>query len=71
MNWMIYHGLKQYQFENEATAVKDNLLELVQKFGFHEYFEAQRHLVETANGGYGGDNFSWTASSVIDLILSP
>ena len=71
MNWMIYHGLKQYQFENEATAVKDNFLELVQKFGFHEYFEAQRHLVETTNGGYGGDNFSWTASSVIDLILSP
>jgi len=71
MNWMIYHGLKQYQFENEATAVKDNFLELVQKFGFHEYFEAQRHLVETTNGGYGGDNFSWTASSVIDLILNP
>jgi hypothetical protein len=71
MNWMIYHGLKQYQFENEANTVKNNLLELVEKFGFHEYFEAQRHLVETTNGGYGGDNFSWTASSVIDLILCP
>lgn len=71
MNWMIYHGLKQYQFNDEANTVKNNLLELVQKFGFYEYFEAQRHLVETTNGGYGGNNFSWTASSVIDLMLNP
>lgn len=71
MNWMIYHGLKQYGFTTEADLVRNNLIELVNRFGFHEYFEAQRLLVETTHGGYGGDNFSWTASSVIDLLLCP
>jgi hypothetical protein len=71
MNWMIYQGLKQYQFDDTASEVRNNLLELVQKFGFYEYFEAQRHLVETTNGGYGGDNFSWTASTIIDFIMNP
>ncbi|MGB1120647.1 MAG: MGH1-like glycoside hydrolase domain-containing protein, partial [Saprospiraceae bacterium] len=71
MNWMIYHGLKQYNFQTEADFVRESLLSLVERFGFHEYFEAQRHLVNTTHGGYGGDNFSWTASSVIDLLLCP
>ena len=71
MNWMIYHGLKRYQYIELADTVKDNFLELVSRFGFHEYFEAQKHLVQTAHGGYGGNRFSWTASSVIDLIHSP
>ena len=71
MNWMVYHGLKQYGFQDEADFTRESLLNLVERFGFHEYFEAQRHLVETTNGGYGGDHFSWTASSVIDLILCP
>lgn len=70
MNWLIYHGLKKYGNDPLAQRVKDDLKTLVSKFGFHEYFEAQRHLVETTHGGYGGDKFSWTASSIIDLILS-
>ena len=69
MNWMIYHGLKQYQFQSEADFVRESLLSLVERFGFHEYFEAQRQVVEVSHGGYGGNDFSWTASSVIDFIL--
>ncbi|MDB4286027.1 trehalase family glycosidase [bacterium] len=71
MNWLIYHGLKSYGFDPLAQTVKDDFLELVSRFGFHEYFESQKDLVATTHGGYGGNKFSWTASSVIDLIMCP
>ena len=68
MNWLIYHGLKKYGYHDLANFTKDSLLELVEKFGFYEYFEAQKHLIETSHGGYGGDKFSWTSSTVIDFL---
>lgn len=68
MNWMIYRGLKDYGFNDTAEIVKSDLLELVSRLGFYEYFEAQKSVVDTIDKGYGGDNFSWTASSIIDLI---
>ena len=68
MNWMIYHGLKAYGFDDTAAIVKNDLLELVEKLGFWEYFESQKTVVKNLNKGYGGDQFSWTASSIIDLI---
>jgi len=68
MNWMIHHGLKQYGFENMAERVKQDTLELVGKFGFFEYYEPQKSLAAQLTKGYGGDLFSWTASSVLDLI---
>ena len=70
MNLMIYHGLKQYGYNDIAKTVKDDFLELVSRYGFYEYFEAQKHLLDTTHGGYGGNYFSWTSSLVIDLILS-
>lgn len=70
MNWMIHHGLKTYGQHELADIVKSDLLELVNKLGFHEYFEPSKALVEGLSKGYGGDSFSWTASSVLDLIHS-
>lgn len=71
MNWMIYHGLKNYGYEETAAIVRSDLLELVSRLGFTEYFESQKSIVKNIKQGYGGDNFSWTASSVIDLIHNP
>lgn len=70
MNWLLYHGLKNYGYHQTAETVKSNFLELVSKLGFHEYFEPQKHLIDQLDHGYGGDNFSWTASSFLDLIYS-
>lgn len=69
MNWMIHHGLHNYGHDDLATIVKSDLIELVQKHGFYEYFESQKAVALKATKGYGGDKFSWTASSIIDLIL--
>lgn len=68
MNWMVYQGLKSYGFDETAAIVKNDLLELVDKLGFYEYFESQKSIVKTLKKGYGGDQFSWTASSIVDLI---
>ncbi len=68
MNWMIYHGLRQYGFKETANIVKMDTLKLVKNLGFYEYFEPQKERAEQLNTGYGGDVFSWTASSIIDFL---
>ncbi|MEL6591765.1 MAG: trehalase family glycosidase [Bacteroidota bacterium] len=71
MNWMIYHGLKAYGYPETAEIVRNDTIHLVDQFGFFEYFEAQKALADQIDKGYGGTEFSWTASSIIDLILNP
>jgi len=70
MNWMIYHGLLNYGYTELAEMLRSDLIELVKKLGFYEYFEAEKSKVDTLEKGYGGNNFSWTASSIIDFINS-
>ena len=70
MNWLIYQGLKNTGRDELAAIVRNDFLDLVSRFGFREYFEARKSLSTLCDGGYGGDNFSWTASTVIDLILA-
>lgn len=68
MNWMIHHGLKAYGFNETAQIVKEDLIHLVEELGFFEYFESEKSKIATLRSGYGGDNFSWTASTIIDLL---
>lgn len=68
MNWMIHHGLRQYGFDDMAEFVKQDTLELIEKFGFFEYFEPQKSVAATLTTGYGGDLFSWTSSTILDFL---
>ncbi len=70
MNWLIYQGLKAYDFYDTAEIVKSDILELTKQHGLYEYFEAQKDLAAQLEVGYGGNHFSWTSSCVIDLIKS-
>ncbi len=67
MNWMLYHGLKSYQFDDLAEIVKSDFITLVDKLGFYEYFESNKSDVENLSHGYGGGNFSWTASTYLSF----
>lgn len=67
MNWMIHHGLVHYGFDDTADLVKSDFNTLIQNLGFYEYFEAQKSVANSLTKGYGGSNFSWTASSYIHL----
>ncbi|MEM8486667.1 MAG: trehalase family glycosidase [Bacteroidota bacterium] len=68
MNWMIYHGLRRYGFDHTASIVRADLLELVQKLGFYEYFESDKSTAAGLASGYGGGDFSWTAACTLDLL---
>ncbi|MEM9544610.1 MAG: trehalase family glycosidase [Bacteroidota bacterium] len=70
MNWMIYNGLMQYGFEDTAEIVKNDLITLVDRLGFYEYFESQKSVASELKNGYGGGQFSWTAACVLDLLKS-
>lgn len=68
MNWMIYYGLRKYGFDDTANIVKSDLIELVSKLGYYEYFESQKSLAAKLKTGYGGSDFSWTAACTLDLL---
>ncbi|HEY4963246.1 MAG TPA: trehalase family glycosidase [Candidatus Saccharimonadales bacterium] len=61
-NWLIIDGLKRYGFKDHAEALTESSIELVKKSGFHEYFDP------VTGEGFGIDNFSWTASLIVDLM---
>jgi len=68
MNWLIHKGLKQHGYNQSADIVKGDLLELVDRLGFYEYFESNKSKVDSLTQGYGGGDFSWTAACVLDLV---
>ena len=68
LNWILYYGLKEYGFNEIAKRVKNDSIELIEKAGFYEYFDARKQIYKTENGGYGGNNFSWSAALLLDLI---
>lgn len=61
-NWLIIDGLKRYGFEDEAERITEASISLVTKHGPYEYFSAKTG--EPA----GANNFSWTASLIVDLL---
>ena len=63
-NWMIIKGLEKYNRPQLAKCLAHETLDLVDKFGFFEYFNSD------TGQGLGSDNFSWTAALVLDLIES-
>ncbi|HUD81629.1 MAG TPA: trehalase family glycosidase [Patescibacteria group bacterium] len=61
-NWLIIDGLRRYGFNKHANALQESTLELIEKYGFYEYFNP------LTGEPAGVDNFSWTAALAIDLM---
>ena len=62
-SWSISYGLLRYGYTDRAERIKQGALRLVAEHGFREYFNP------TTGEGLGGQNFSWTAAAVIDMIM--
>ena len=62
VNWMISQGLKGYGYSEKADSMKQDIIQLPIRFGFHEYFDSH------SGRGYGSSNFSWTAALFIELV---
>ena len=61
-NWLIIDGLQRSGFNDHAEALKESTIEMVADGGCYEYFSP-------LSGQPGGaQNFSWTASLLIDLV---
>ncbi|MFQ6057159.1 MAG: trehalase family glycosidase [Methanosarcinales archaeon] len=63
INWMLYKGLQNYGFYTEAEMLRNAIIDLVAEHGFYEYYNP------LSGEGLGTNNFSWTASLLIDLLL--
>lgn len=68
LNWMLYNGLEAYGFSEIAERAKRDTVELLTKNGFYEYFDSRKETSDDGKGGYGGNNFSWSAALLIDLL---
>jgi hypothetical protein len=62
-NWLLLQGLRRYGFQEKAERVREDMIDLVRRCGFHEYFDPYK------GSGYGTDNFSWTAALFIDVAM--
>ena len=68
LNWLIYRGLQRYHFVEMADRVKSDTVDLLQQYGFYEYFDIRREIHEKNEGAYGGNNFSWSAALLLDIL---
>lgn len=68
LNWLLFNGLKAYGYEDIANRVKEDTVALVEQHGFYEYFDSRKQEHSESVGGYGGNNFSWTAALLIDML---
>ncbi len=59
VNWLIAQGLKRYGYAALAGRLREDIFELVEGSGFHEYY----HPV--TGEGLGGRAFSWTAALLL------
>ena len=62
-NWLLMQGLLRYGFRQKAESVRQDIIELVSRWGFHEYFDPYKGV------GYGTDNFSWTAALFFNVVM--
>ena len=67
VNWMLYHGLQKFGYQQEADLIKEDSLALIENFGSFEYFDPRPGAEFDQKRGIGADLFSWTAALYIDF----
>ncbi|MCF6181361.1 trehalase family glycosidase [Lutibacter sp.] len=68
LNWLLYYGLQDYGYHDLAQKIKSDTIEILEKVGFYEYFDPRKSEYNKNIKGYGGSDFSWSASLFLDLI---
>ena len=61
-NWLLLSALRQHGYHSEAEAIALSSVRLVEKSGFHEYFDP------FDGTGFGTDGFGWTAALTLDIV---
>jgi hypothetical protein len=63
INWLLMRGLERYGFDEQATRLKQSIVDLVENGGFYEYFDPK------SGKGRGSVFFSWTAALLLDVLM--
>ena len=63
INWLLMRGFERYGFDEQATRLRQSIVELVEEGGFYEYFDP------TNGKGRGSVFFSWTAALLLDVLM--
>jgi alpha,alpha-trehalase len=63
LNWLIYQGLRRYEYHDLADELATRSFELLKQSGFWEYYHPE------TGEGLGGRSFSW-ATVMLDMIAS-
>ena len=66
-NWLLVRGLQKHGHTDWAHKVREHTLELIEEFGFYEYFHPSKKTPEPC----GTPMFSWSAALYLDLIHRP
>jgi len=64
-DWLVWRGLRPHGAAPLAKQVADDMVALVERSGFREYFDP------FGGEGYGGKDFSWTAALLLDVLSVP
>jgi glycogen debranching enzyme len=64
INWLLYHGLRRYGFDEYARWVRQAILDLPRHHGFYEYYDPDE------GRGHGAGYFSWTAALCLDVLFA-
>jgi len=65
INWMIHKGLLDYGFAVLGEKIRRNIIRLIERLGFYEYY------YPSDLRGLGSEGFSWTAALLIDMLACP
>ena len=63
-NWMLYHGLLRYDMPEMAERLRQHSLELLERYGFYEYFNPKRSIEDA----FGNPACPVTAALGLDLL---
>jgi hypothetical protein len=62
INWFLMHGLGAYGFKDHAARLRQTIVDLCRREGFHEYFDP------TSGDGLGSILFSWSAALLLNVL---
>jgi hypothetical protein len=65
INWLLWRGLREHGRLALAAALRQRMLELIERSGCYEYFNPD------TGAGIGSPAFSWTAALALDLLADP
>ena len=67
LNWMLYKGLKRYDFNETAERLRRHTLQLVSEYGFHTAYDSRKQ--KQGHPGIGAPSSAAAAALALHWLL--